>query len=87
MGKPKMKNVTIAVLCSALLAGCGQQETTAQTQPVEMIESPIQSTVVESFDHYPPEPVAPQIAAGPEEMRASSRLDLTGAIHRDEPPQ
>ena len=80
-----MKNMSIIVLCGALLAGCGQDENTGQTQPSEMIESPIQNTVVESFDHYPPEPVNPKIvAAGSEGTRASSLgVDVTGTIRRD----
>jgi hypothetical protein len=37
------------------LAGCGEEK---PTQPVnEMIESPLQNTVISSFDHYPPRPV------------------------------
>jgi hypothetical protein len=39
-----------------VLAACGDQ--TPQTQAVnEMIESPLQNTVISSGDHYPPEPV------------------------------
>ena len=79
-----MKNMSIIVLCGALLAGCGQDENTGQTQPSEMIESPIQNTVVESFDHYPPEPVNPTIVAGSEGTRASSEgVDVTGTIRGD----
>ena len=49
-----------------------------------MIESPLQSTVVESFDHYPPEPVNPTIVAGSEGTRASSEgVDVTGTIRGD----
>ena len=84
MNRFKMKNVSIIVLCSALLAGCGQYENTGQTQPSEMIESPLQSTVVESFDHYPPEPVNPKIVARSEGTRASSvDVDVTGTIRGD----
>jgi hypothetical protein len=84
MNRFKMKNVSIIVLCSALLAGCGQDENTDQTQSSQMIESPIQNTVVESFDHYPPEPVTPKIVAGSEGTRASSAgVDVTGTIRGD----
>jgi len=82
-----MKNVSIiALLSSALLAGCGQDENTAQTQPNDMIESPIQSTVIECFDQYPPEPVAPKVAARSEGLRASpAEPDVTGTIRGHQP--
>jgi hypothetical protein len=86
MDRFKMKNVSIVVVCSVLLASCGSDDHTAKTQSSEMIESPIQSTIIESFDHYPPEPAAPKIAARAEETRESSaEVDLTGAIGGDQP--
>jgi len=40
-----------------LLAGCSEAK--RPTQPAnEMIESPLQNTLISSFDHYPPRPVA-----------------------------
>jgi hypothetical protein len=86
MDRINMKNVSIVVVCSVLLASCGPDDHTGKPQSSEMIESPIQSTIVESFDHYPPEPVAAKIAARTEETSASSAdVDLTGAIGGDQP--
>ena len=44
------------LLFMLLFAGCSEAK--RPTQPVnEMIESPLQNTVISSFDHYPPRPV------------------------------
>ena len=44
------------LLFMLLLAACSDQ--TPPTQAVnEMIESPLQNTVISSADHYPPEPI------------------------------
>ena len=51
---PRMTRAAV-FLFMLLLAGCGEEK---PTQPVnEMIESPLQNTVISSFDHYPPRPV------------------------------
>jgi hypothetical protein len=39
-----------------LLAACSDQSPPAQAVN-EMIESPLQNTVISSGDHYPPEPI------------------------------
>jgi hypothetical protein len=85
MDRFKMKNVSIIVVCSVLLASCGPDDHTARTQSSEMIESPIQSTIIESFDHYPPEPAAQKIAGRAETRESSAEVDLTGSIGGDQP--
>ena len=51
---PRMTRAAV-FLFMLLLAGCGEEK---PTQPVnEMIESPVQNTVISSFDRYPPRPV------------------------------
>ena len=51
---PRMTRAAV-FLFMLLLAGCGEEK---PTQPInEMIESPLQNTVISSFDHYPPRPV------------------------------
>jgi hypothetical protein len=44
------------LLFMLLLAACSDQEAPTQTVN-EMIESPLENTVISSGDHYPPEPV------------------------------
>src|SRR5215467_2206327 len=57
-----------ALLLMLLLAGCSDEK--PQTQAVnEMIESPMQNTVISSFDTYPPRPVV-----------RDSESDLTASI-------
>jgi hypothetical protein len=47
------------LLFMLLLAGCSDEK--QQPQAVnEMIESPLQNTVISSFDTYPPRPVLPR---------------------------
>jgi hypothetical protein len=41
-----------------LLAGCSDEKPTPTQAIHEMIESPVQNTVISSFDTYPPKPVA-----------------------------
>jgi len=44
------------VLFTLLLAACDEK---ASTQAInDMIESPLQNTVISSADHYPPRPVS-----------------------------
>ena len=43
-----------AVLLLMLLAGCSEQKPKQAVN--EMIESPLQNTVISSFDTYPPKP-------------------------------
>jgi hypothetical protein len=50
-----MTRVT-ALLVMLLLAACSDQQPPPQAVN-EMIESPLQNTVISSGDHYPPEPV------------------------------
>jgi PBP1b-binding outer membrane lipoprotein LpoB len=45
-----------AVLLLILLAGCSEEKPTAKQAVNEMIESPLQNTVISSFDTYPPKP-------------------------------
>src|SRR5262245_39377066 len=49
---PRMTRAAV-FLFMLLLAGCGEEKPTLN----EMIESPLQNTVISSFDHYPPRPV------------------------------
>ena len=52
---PRMTRAAVFLLM-LLFAGCSEAK--RPTQPVnEMIESPLQNTVISSFDHYPPRPV------------------------------
>jgi uncharacterized lipoprotein YajG len=44
------------LLSMLLLAACNDQQALSQAVN-EMIESPLQNTVISSADHYPPEPV------------------------------
>jgi PBP1b-binding outer membrane lipoprotein LpoB len=41
-----------------MLAGCTDAKPTPTQAVNEMIESPLQNTVISSFDTYPPKPVA-----------------------------
>jgi PBP1b-binding outer membrane lipoprotein LpoB len=43
-----------AVLLLILLAGCSEEKPTAKQAVNEMIESPLQNSVISSFDTYPP---------------------------------
>ena len=53
---PRMTRAAAVFLFILLFAGCSEAK--RPTQPVnEMIESPLQNTVISSFDHYPPRPV------------------------------
>ena len=45
------------LLFPLLLAACSGQEATPTQAVNEMIESPLQNTVISSGDHYPPEPI------------------------------
>jgi hypothetical protein len=44
------------LLLVLLLAACNDQKPVTQAVN-EMIESPLQNTVISSADHYPPEPI------------------------------
>jgi PBP1b-binding outer membrane lipoprotein LpoB len=46
----------ITLLLLLLLAACSDEKLPKQAVN-EMIESPLQNTVISSFDHYPPRPV------------------------------
>jgi PBP1b-binding outer membrane lipoprotein LpoB len=48
------------LLFMLLLAACSDENPPKQALN-EMIESPLQNTVISSFDHYPPRPVEPLI--------------------------
>ena len=54
------------LLFMLLLAACSDQKPPPQAAN-EMIESPLQNTVIASFDHYPPRPIlSPEaVDAGP----------------------
>jgi len=47
-----------AFLLMLLLAGCSDAKPPPSRAANEMIESPLQNTVISSFDTYPPKPVA-----------------------------
>jgi hypothetical protein len=47
-----------AFLLMLLLAGCSDAKAPPSRAANEMIESPLQNTVISSFDTYPPKPVA-----------------------------
>ena len=54
---PQRMSRAAVFLFTLLLAGCNEEK--RLTQPIkEMIESPLQNTVISSFDHYPPRPIA-----------------------------
>jgi PBP1b-binding outer membrane lipoprotein LpoB len=50
-------NRTAVFLFMLLLAGCSDAKPTPTQTINEMIESPLQNTVISSFDTYPPKPV------------------------------
>jgi hypothetical protein len=52
-----MMNWTAVFLLMILLAGCSDAKPTPTQATNEMIESPLQNTVISSFDTYPPRPV------------------------------
>ena len=54
------------LLFMLLLAACSDQKPPPQAAN-EMIKSPLQNTVIASFDHYPPRPIlSPEaVDAGP----------------------
>lgn len=49
-------NRTALFLLMLLLAGCSDAKPTPTQAINEMIESPLQNTVISSFDTYPPKP-------------------------------
>jgi PBP1b-binding outer membrane lipoprotein LpoB len=50
-------NRTALFFLMLLLAGCSDARPTPTQAVNEMIESPLQNTVISSFDTYPPKPV------------------------------
>jgi hypothetical protein len=50
-------NRTAVFLLMLLLAGCSDAKPTPTEATNQMIESPLQNTVISSFDTYPPKPV------------------------------
>jgi PBP1b-binding outer membrane lipoprotein LpoB len=51
-------NRAAAFLFMLLLAGCSDAKRPPPQAVNEMIESPLQNTVISSFDTYPPKPIA-----------------------------
>jgi hypothetical protein len=70
-----------ALLMMLSLAACTGQEPSTQAQN-EMIESPLQNTVISSADHYPPEPVfqTGSINIGGDDQHASTDATSDGAL-------
>jgi len=50
-------------LLALLLAGCSEAEPSQPRAVNLMIESPLQNTVISSFDTYPPRPVDEDVTA------------------------
>jgi len=47
-----------AILLMLLLAGCTEAKPSPTPSVNQMIESPLQNTVISSFDTFPPKPAA-----------------------------
>ena len=62
-------------LLALLLAGCSEAEP-SQTHAVnQMIESPLQNTVISSFDTYPPRPVDEDVTASLPPKHVTQTID------------
>jgi PBP1b-binding outer membrane lipoprotein LpoB len=55
--------VRAVFLLALLLAGCSEAEPSQPHAVNQMIESPLQDTVISSFDTYPPRPVDEDVTA------------------------
>jgi hypothetical protein len=58
LGGPSMTSAALLLLFIPLLAACSDANPQLKQAVNEMIESPLQNTVISSFEIYPPIPIA-----------------------------
>ena len=62
-------------LLALLLAGCTEAEPSQPRAVNQMIESPLQNTVISSFDTYPPRPVDEDVTASIPPKQVTQTVD------------